>query len=114
MQITAVPEQSVVEPRLIASEGRRPVSRYRKALVILFLLSLPVLDGQVDGDGLGYYAYLRPPLIDHNLAFATDWPDPNILLRFPSNPVRTAGHPPNFYAIGSAMLWAPFVITAHV
>jgi len=113
MQSTSTPEQSAVETRVITSEWR-PVSQYRKALVILFLLSLPFLDGKVDGDGIGYYAYLRSPLIDHNLAFATDWSDPNILLRFPSNPVRTAGHPPNFYAIGSAMLWAPFVITAHV
>jgi hypothetical protein len=119
MQRTSSPELSSTEARSIASRWRS-VSGYRKAFVILFFLTLPFLDGKVEGDGIGYYAYLRSPLIDHNLAFATDWPSPHdiekVLLvdHFLSNPVRKAGHPPNFYTVGPALLWAPFVMSAHV
>ena len=44
----------------------RSRSRFKKALIIIFLLTLPFIRRQIQPDGQGYYAYLRSPLIDHN------------------------------------------------
>jgi hypothetical protein len=98
----------------------RSRSKYEKALFVLFLLTLPFVHPRVTGDGIGYYAYLRSPLIDHNLRFAKDWDDPSRLLTvylnqhvYP-NPLTRTGHLPNFYTVGPAILWLPFVGTTHV
>ena len=119
------------------------LSRYEQALVLLFLLSLSFVHARIRGDGIGYYAYLRSPLIDHNLRFASDWNDPpDELLRdcgacpksakqywnhpahallfvyldghIYENPMSKTGHLPNFYPVGPAILWAPFVLVAHL
>src|SRR5262245_53202480 len=37
--------------------------RYTRILVILFLCTLPLVNPIVHGDGVGYYAYVRAPLI---------------------------------------------------
>jgi hypothetical protein len=109
---------------------------------MLFILTLPFIRARVQWDGIGYYAYLRSALIDHNLQFAGDWNKPpekmfllckacssdaklywnnpaNELL-FVSldghmyvNPITQTGHLPNFYTVGPAILWLPFVATAH-
>ncbi|MCU1243346.1 MAG: hypothetical protein JWO71_4072 [Candidatus Acidoferrum typicum] len=109
-------------------------SGYWKALIILFLLTLPFLHGEVDGDGIGYYAHLRSPLIDHNFAYATDWKDPHDVDRLAyatdwkdpqevdrtlvkhvwENPVRRPGHLPNYFTVGPAILWSPFVVSTHI
>jgi hypothetical protein len=118
-------------------------ARYEQALVLLFLLSLSFVHARIRGDGIGYYAYLRSPLIDHNLRFASDWNDPpDELLRdcgacpksakqywnhpahallfvyldghIYENPMSKTGHLPNFYPVGPAILWAPFVLAAHL
>ena len=47
--------------------------RYTRILVILFLCTLPLVNPIVHGDGVGYYAYFRAPLIQHNLRFEEDW-----------------------------------------
>lgn len=120
----------------------RSRSRYEKALIIIFLLTLPFIRRQIQPDGQGYYAYLRSPLIDHNFQFASDWNDPPekmLLLCGPcsdevkqywnhparsilvvtlnhkayANPITRTGHLPNFYTVGPALLWAPFVIPTH-
>jgi hypothetical protein len=118
-------------------------SNFEKILVVLFLLTLPFIHARVRGDGIGYYAYLRSPLIDHNLQFANDWnsspktmlylckdcsneakqywnhPANQLLLvyldrHFYVNPITKTGHLPNFYTVGPAILWSPFVIAAHL
>ncbi len=96
-------------------------SNYEKALFFVFLFTLPFLHALVNGDGVGYYAYLRSPLIDHNFDFASDYQDPvndleKIFLvdHFVDNPVTITGHLPNFYAVGPAMLWSPFLIPTHL
>ncbi|MGH9692420.1 MAG: hypothetical protein ACRD4C_15305 [Candidatus Acidiferrales bacterium] len=96
-------------------------SRFEKALLILFVLTLPFIHARVRGDGIGYYAYLRSPLIDHNLRFATDWKDPSQELlsvylngHIYPNPITKTGHLPNFYTVGPAILWSPFVVAAHL
>ncbi|HXY25135.1 MAG TPA: hypothetical protein VEI73_10830 [Candidatus Acidoferrum sp.] len=99
----------------------RSRSRYEKALFFLFLLTLPFLHLRVNGDGIGYYAYVRSPLIDHNFNFSSDWRDPGeelekvfLVNHFVSNPVTKTGHLPNFYTVGPAILWSPFLIATHL
>jgi hypothetical protein len=104
----------------------RSLSRYEKALIILFALTLPFVHAQVSGDGIGYYAYARSLLIDRNLQFAGDWKDPkNELLyvfagdwkdpgrRIIPNPITKTGHLPNFWSAGPAIMWSPFLVVAH-
>jgi hypothetical protein len=99
----------------------RSRSNYEKALLFLFLLSLPFLHAVVNGDGVGYYAYIRSPLIDHNFSFSSDFRNPEeelekIFLKdhFVNNPVTKTGHLPNFYSVGPAILWSPFLIVTHL
>jgi hypothetical protein len=119
------------------------LARPEKALVVLFFLTLPFVRPSVFSDGIGYYAYLRSPLVDHNLQFVRDWQNPpNEMLRLCTvcpreakqywnhranrllfvylngriyyNPITQAGHLPNYYTTGPAILWLPFVGAAHV
>jgi hypothetical protein len=91
-------------------------------LGLVFVVSLVFLHPSVRGDGVGYYAWLRAPLIQHNFDFRADWrrgfPDVSWgradgvgnsgLLQW-----TTTGHLANHYAVGTAILMAPFVIVAH-
>jgi hypothetical protein len=99
----------------------RSRSKYEKALFLVFLASLPFLHPLVNGDGVGYYAYVRSPLVDHDLQFLTDWKDPVeelekifLLDHFVLNPVTKTGHLPNYYSVGPAMLWSPFLAVTHL
>lgn len=114
-----------------------------KGLILVFLLTIPFIQPGLQPDGRGYYAYLRSPLIDHNFRFASDWNDPpdkmlllcgpctsevkqywnnpaNTLLlvtldnKIYANPMTKTGHLPNFYTVGPAILWSPFVAAAHL
>ena len=61
---------------------------YPKLLFLLFLLTLPLLNPWVRGDGVGYYAYLRSTLIDHDLNFENDYRAGNqsfVMSRFDAN-----------------------------
>ena len=49
----------------------------------VFVVTLPLVNPLAHGDGIGYYAYLRVPLIQHNLRFEEDWRHAN--LGFPRN-----------------------------
>ena len=118
-------------------------SRFEKSLVVLFFLTLPFVRPFGFSDGRGYYAYLRSPLIDHNLRFASDWNSPpqqllrdcntcppsakqywnhpandllfiNLNGRIYENPFPKTGRLPNFYSVGPAILWLPFVGAAHL
>src|ERR1700726_554607 len=53
---------------------RAVIFRHRSGiLLLLFLVSLPLVNPWVRGDGVGYYAYIRSMLIDHNFRFEKDW-----------------------------------------
>lgn len=99
----------------------RSLSRCEKTLIILLILTIPFIHAQVRGDGIGYYAYARSLLIDHNLQFAGDWKNPSeeimkIFLeghRIIPNPLTKTGHLPNHWSVGPAMLWSPFLVIAH-
>ena len=69
-------------------------------------------------DGVQNYAYVRSAVIDHDLDFTNDyahymalqpvWFDNRELARDP-----VTGLPINLYGVGCALLWSPWVVTAH-
>jgi hypothetical protein len=91
-------------------------------LLFLFLLSLAILNPWVRGDGVGYYAFARAPLIEHNFNFEHDYISANTGIREarldehgrPKGIFRTrTGHLDNHFTVGPAMLWTPFLLLAH-
>jgi hypothetical protein len=91
-------------------------------LLGLFVLSLVLINPWVRGDGVGYYAFARAVLIQHNLDFTPDYDAANGSFRDarldengnPKPIFRTAtNHLENHFTVGPAILWAPFLIAAH-
>jgi hypothetical protein len=111
----------VNQPAFRASPARR--SRKPECLlIILFLFSLPFLNPWVRGDGVGYYAFARAPLIQHNLDFTEDYRHANESFRGPrldeNNQPRSVfrtptGHLDNHFTVGPAILWTPFLLVTH-
>jgi hypothetical protein len=101
----------------------RPGTRKaERALLLLFLLSLPLVNPIVHGDGVGYYAYARAPLIQHNLRFEEDWRHANLNFSesrtLPNGQLlptefTVTGYVSNLFSVGPAILWAPFLLAAH-
>ena len=100
----------------------RPMA-HLKLLLLLFLLTLPLVNPWVRGDGVGYYAYVRSMLIDHDLNFANDYMAGNE--SFVKSRTDAAGHlrpelytktgrVENHFSVGPAILWAPVLITVHL
>ena len=99
---------------------RHPVA-YLVALYVfltaVYLATVPMarVDGQLTGsDGSFYYAYLPTLLLDHDLDFRDEYAGllPEGALK--DQPVSPSGHYSNKYAIGCAILWAPFFLAGHV
>lgn len=102
-----------------------PVPGGRKSehiLVFLFLLSLPLINPWIRGDGVGYYAFARAPLIEHSLDFERDYLNANSGFREhrvdETGRVKSfyrtrTGHLDNHFSVGPAILWAPFLLLAH-
>jgi hypothetical protein len=91
-------------------------------LAFVFFLSLVLLNPWVRGDGVGYYAFLRAPIIEHSLNFENDYRSANASFRGPrldengnlKSELRTpTGHLENHFTIGPALLWSPFFLLAH-
>ncbi len=104
--------------------GIHPSSAYQNErwLLVLFLFSLPLLNPWVHGDGVGYYAFARAPLIEHSLDFQRDYQYANSNFRdarldetgLPKAEFRTStGHLDNHFTVGPAILWSPFLLIAH-
>src|SRR6266849_89367 len=99
-----------------------PTRNMESPLLLIFLLSLVRLNPRVRGDGVGYCAFARAPLIDHRLNFERDYIAANTRFREarldehgqPKQMFRTrTGHLDNHFTVGPAMLWAPFLLLAH-
>jgi Dolichyl-phosphate-mannose-protein mannosyltransferase len=99
--------------------SRQSNSRF---LLLLFILSLPLVNPWVRGDGVGYYAYIRSLLVEHKLDFQNDWRAANrsfTLARvgeageIEQMQYTPTGHLDNHFAVGPAILWAPFLIPVH-
>ena len=110
----------MVRPFTRTRENRRFGSLH--FLVVVFLLSLPLSNPWVRGDGVGYYAYARALLIGHNLRFEQDFRAANPSFRenrlAENGQVRPSyytatGHLDNHFTVGPAMLWSPFLLAAH-
>lgn len=93
-----------------------------RVMLVLLLLTLPLMNPWVRGDGVGYYAFARALLTQRNLDFAPDYQHANEGFRearldangSPKAQFRTAtGHLDNHFTVGPAMLWAPFLLLAH-
>lgn len=91
-------------------------------LTFLFLLSVPLVNPYLRGDGVGYYAWLRSPMIDADLQFENEFRrgDPGfVAMAFKEDgelrPIlRTeTGHVRNQWSVGEALLWAPFFLLGH-
>jgi hypothetical protein len=98
-------------------------SKYLTAwLVLLFFLSLPFVNPWVRGDGVGYYAYARSPLIEHRFDFAPDWLHANASFtegrvddqgHILASEYTVTGHIDDHFSVGPAILWSPFLLLAH-
>jgi hypothetical protein len=96
--------------------------RFEWILFVVFLATLPFVNPWIRGDGVGYYAYARAPLIEHRLDFTHDYQSANEGFRDvhcdengnPKVEFRTkTGHLDNHFTVGPGMLWAPFLVIAH-
>jgi hypothetical protein len=99
------------------------LSRYEKILLLLFFLSLPLINPWVRGDGVGYYAFGRALLIQHDLNFKQDWLRANLSFRMGRTDAQgnilpteytLTGHLDNHFSVGPAILWSPFLLAAHL
>ena len=98
------------------------IASNQKLLFVLFLLTLPLANPWVRGDGVGYYAYVRSALIDHDLRFENDYFQANesfVLSRvdaqgklLPKLYTKT-GYVENHFSVGPAILWAPALLVVH-
>jgi hypothetical protein len=105
--------------------GQNTVVRRRRFitwLIILFVASLPFVNPWVRGDGVGYYAYIRSLLIQHDLNFEQDWlhANPSFIEgrtdghgRILESQYTSTGHLDNHFSVGPSLLWAPFLLAAH-
>jgi len=94
-----------------------------RALVLLFLLTLPLVTPKIRGaDEIEGFAYLRSLVFDHDLEFGDEYQhfyaaDPAGLAGFKSTFLdrreTETGRHINFAPLGSALLWAPFYLLAH-
>ncbi len=98
------------------------ISSSHKVLLVLFLITLPLVNPWVRGDGVGYYAYVRAMLIEGHLDFEKDWQHANQSFQmYRVNPDGTpkqgdytaTGHLDNHFATGPSILWAPFLLVTH-
>jgi hypothetical protein len=112
-----------VDQQNFSASTARSSRNSERLLLLLFLCSLPFLNPWVRGDGVGYYAFARAPLIEHSLDFTKDYQYANESFRGPrldeNNQPRSdfrtpTGHLDNHFTVGPAILWAPFLLLAHV
>src|SRR5690606_7901633 len=103
-----------------ASRTRRTGMRL---LTACFVVSLVLVNPYLRGDGNGYYAWLRSPLIDGDVDFGNEYLHADPLFRSafvdetgaPTPAMRTpTGKVENQWSIGPALLWAPAFGVAHL
>jgi hypothetical protein len=105
------------------SRPRRSLSQAEKLLLVLFLLTLPLVNPWVRGDGVGYYAYLHALLVRGDMNFQSEWlhGNPSFVMnrvgpdgRLKADQFTRTGRVNNHFSVGPAMLWAPLVVPVHV
>jgi hypothetical protein len=109
-------------------------------LLLIYILTLPLLQPWVNSDGIAYYSQLRSIIIDHNLQFENEFrhyqeqfrqKKSSILQKLqgvteytpaydeeglfsPDEPKTVTGHTPNRTSFGPAILWLPFFLFGHL
>jgi hypothetical protein len=106
-----------------AHPGAAPRWAGRRALVLLFLLTLPLVTPKVRGaDEIEYFSYLRSLVFDHDVEFGNEYDrfyaaDPQGLAGFKGTFLdrreNDTGRHINFASLGCALLWSPFYLLAH-
>jgi hypothetical protein len=95
---------------------------YDKILILIFVLTLPLVNPWVRGDGVGYYAYARAIVVNHNLQFEPDWlrANPSFYMgridapgHLRADQYTRTGHVDNHFSIGPALIWLPFLAVTH-
>lgn len=96
----------------------------RKALVALFVLTLPLVTPKIRGaDEIQYYSHLRSLAFDRDLDFEDEYRwfvahDEKGLAAFQETFLERreplTGRPINFTPLGCALLWSPFYLLAHL
>lgn len=88
----------------------------------VFVLTIPLVNPYLRGDGHGYYAYVRSAVIDHDLDFENEFRHGDPLFREiyfdEQGSLRPAmrsstGLVINQWAVGPSILWLPFFLVAH-
>jgi len=80
-------------------------------LVFIATIPLPRIDNLLVGsDGIKYYAILRSMVLDQDFDFANDF----ALFETTGPIVESTGKAANPFAIGTALLWLPFFLLAHI
>jgi hypothetical protein len=113
---------SLLRPDHLITARTGSARKLERLLFMLFLFSLPLINPWVRGDGVGYYAFARAPVIEHNFNFEHDYQAANASFRemrldengLPRSVFRTrTGHLDNHFTAGPAILWTPFLLLAH-
>ena len=96
----------------------------RRALVVVFVLTLPLVTPKIRGaDEIQYFSHLRSLAFDRDVDFENEYRwfvahDPQGLAGFRETFLErreaATGRPINFTPIGCALLWSPFYALAHV
>jgi len=68
----------------------------------------------VNGDGYGYYAWLRSLLLDRDWNFGNEFDEHNPRGEYVPDTTTAIGKRANHYPVGPALLWAPAAITTHL
>jgi hypothetical protein len=99
------------------------VSPGRRALVALFILTLPLVTPRIRAaDEIEYYSILRSLVMDADLEFGNEYEhfyrrDPQGLAGFKETFLDRrephSGRHINFAPMGAALLWSPFFLAAH-
>jgi len=101
---------------------RVTLNGYDRILILIFILTLPLVNPWVRGDGVGYYAYARAIVVNHNLQFEPDWlrANPSFYLgridalgHLRADQYTRTGHLDNHFTIGPALIWIPFLAVTH-
>jgi hypothetical protein len=96
----------------------------RRALAVLFVLTLPLVTPRIRGaDEIEYFSYLRSLAFDRDVDCANEYSyfvdrDPRGLAGFRETFLErreaATGRPINFASLGPALLWSPLYAVAHV
>lgn len=109
-------------------------------LLLIYIVTLPLLQPWVNSDGIAYYSQLHSIIINNNLQFENEFQHYQEQFRqkkgsflqklhgvteyipaydeeglfLPDEPKTITGHTPNRTSFGPAILWLPFFLIGHV